>query len=68
MRQIILEVPEGVTAVGVFVNFKSLIPAKLNSPFVQTTHCLIDASKFSGARIYEDGKISYMIRLERKDK
>ncbi len=68
MRQITLEVPEGTTAVGVFVNFKNRIPAKLNSPLIQTTHCLIDANKFSGARIYEDGNISYMIRLERKSK
>ena len=58
MKRIILEVPDGVMCVGVFINYKTAEQAKdKGNPFT-TTNCLIDPSTTTGMRINDDGSLT----------
>lgn len=63
MREITLEVPDGVKRVSAIVKYKTKDQAD-NQISVATFS--FDTDNLSGARVDENGEISYTIRLERK--
>lgn len=58
MKRIILEVPDGVMCVGVFINYKTAEQAKDKDHLFTTTNCLIDPITANGMRINDDGSLT----------
>lgn len=66
MRQIILEVPDRVMCIGVFINYKSKGQSQEGNHDFTTTNCLINTAKYDGVNINEDGELAYIRKRGRQ--
>lgn len=62
MRKIILEVPDGVMCIGVFVNYKTQKQLQDKDKPFTTTNFLINPEEYAGAIVGEDGRINNIVK------